>query len=81
MGKSEKQIMEVQGCKITFTFFLSFLCSFCIHIEYVVYILISLRISEVDDLALVGLPTMVEGLQRANAVKEETGDDRPNPLR
>ena len=38
MGKSEKQIMEVQGCKITFTFFLSFLCSFCIHIEYVVYI-------------------------------------------
>ena len=30
--------MEVQGCKITFTFFLSSLCSFCIHTEYVVYI-------------------------------------------
>ena len=30
--------MEVQGCKITFTFFLSSLCSFCIRIEYVVYI-------------------------------------------
>ena len=45
------------------------------------YHMISLRISEVDDLASVGLPTVVEGLQRANAVKEETGDDRPNPLR
>ena len=43
--------------------------------------MISLRISELDDLASIGLPTVVEGLQRGNAVKEETGDDRPNPLR
>ena len=42
--------------------------------------MISLRISEVDDLASVGLPTLMEGLQRANVVKEETGDDWPNPL-
>ena len=43
--------------------------------------MILLRISELDDLASVGLPTVVEGLQGGNAVKEETGDDRPNPLR
>ena len=43
--------------------------------------LISLRISELDDLASVGLPTVVEGLQGGNAVEEETGDDWPNPLR
>ena len=43
--------------------------------------MISLRISELDDLASMGLPTVVESLQRGNAVKEETGDDRPNPLR
>ena len=43
--------------------------------------MILLRISEVDDLASVGLPTLMEGLQRVNVVKEETGDDRPNPLR
>ena len=46
-----------------------------------IFILISLRISELDGLASVGLLTVVEGLQRGNAVKEETGDDRPNPLR
>ena len=45
------------------------------------WILISLRISGLDNLASVRLPTVVEGLQGRETVKEETGDDRPNPLR
>ena len=43
--------------------------------------LIFLRISGLDNLASVRLPTVVEGLQGRETVKEETGDDRPNPLR
>ena len=54
---------------------------FGISLVVLIFKLIFLRISGLDNLASVRLPTVVEGLQGRETVKEETGDDRPNPLR
>ena len=43
--------------------------------------MISLQISGLDNLALVRLSTVGGRPARKETVKEETGDDRPNPFR